>query len=132
MSQNGNDPSNVGTVDECLPYCYLTPKGGVAVNPAPPFGYPPAVNASSARCDGRPSGRRRRQLFNGLPENQAKVKNTLKMMEQSHTVGECTKTRGSSHTQSVNALPGNRAEAGRVIVVVMPSPCVSLCLVAED
>lgn len=38
MSQNGNDPSNVGTLAECLPYCYLTPPGGVRPNPPNPFG----------------------------------------------------------------------------------------------
>ena len=38
MSQNGNDPSDVGTLAECLPYCYLTPPGGVRPNPPSPFG----------------------------------------------------------------------------------------------
>eukprot|EP01052_Picozoa_sp_SAG31_P015447 SAG31_NODE_992_length_10517_cov_6.577942_11_plen_277_part_00 len=38
MSQNGNDPSNVGTLAECLPYCYLKPPGGVHPNPPSPFG----------------------------------------------------------------------------------------------
>ena len=80
MSQNGNDPKNVGTLAECLPYCYLTPPKGQHPNPPGPFGYPPAVNASFARCEAhlatlspgeRDSARRR--LFSGLPQNQAKV-----------------------------------------------------------
>jgi hypothetical protein len=75
MSQNGNDPKNVGTLAECLPYCYLAPKGGAHPNPPAPFGYPPAVNASFARCEAHlatlSSNERaaaRRRLFNGLPQ----------------------------------------------------------------
>ena len=45
-------------------------------------GYPPAVNASFARCNGHTNedsaggaavGAQRRRLFDGLPQNQAKV-----------------------------------------------------------
>eukprot|EP01047_Picozoa_sp_COSAG01_P086470 COSAG01_NODE_19459_length_1008_cov_1.908691_1_plen_212_part_01 len=86
MSQNGNDPKQVGTLPECLPYCYLTGPGGVAPNPPAPFGYPPAVNASYARCEAHlatlglsPSelASTRRRLFDGLPQNQAKVMTAL-------------------------------------------------------
>ena len=74
MSQNGNAPSNLGTEAECLPYCYLTPKSGVGPDPPTPFGYPPAVNASSSRCtEAKLPESERRRLFDSLPENQGKV-----------------------------------------------------------
>ena len=91
MSQNGNAPSSLGTDAECLPYCYLTP--GHRESPTPVLyngsaGYPPAVNASDARCVRNAAGDRTldrtlapgglgpgplRSGFDGQPENQGKV-----------------------------------------------------------
>lgn len=91
MSQNGNAPSKLGTDNECLPYCYLTP--GHLESPTPLLwngtgtaGYPPAVNASSARCIHNTAAATPAVLptayqeqgkiestFNGQPENQGKV-----------------------------------------------------------
>lgn len=78
MSQNGNAQSTLGTVDDCLPYCYI--------NFNKTYPYPPAVNASTKRCpknehrDNKPpkgsmfaTTKPSMLKFNNLPMNQAKV-----------------------------------------------------------
>ena len=69
MSQNGNAQSSIGMTEDCLPYCYISAGAHT--------GYPPAVNASAARCERASSSsnsKSKRPLgFNSLPMNQAKV-----------------------------------------------------------
>jgi hypothetical protein len=66
MSQNGNAPAHLGDDSACLPQCYSAHHGG----------WPPAVNASAARCppyDAGDTGHHKPLSFNGLPMNQPKV-----------------------------------------------------------
>ena len=82
MSQNGNAQGSLGTAgSECLPYCFVRPPPG-ATGPCDDC-YPPAVNASAARCEQPgawpppPPPGQRRLGFNGFPMNQAKVMTAL-------------------------------------------------------